>query len=146
MHCAFHLSFPFSIPTSPVTAYCLHVTCLWLRSVCALLPIRSKPDANQMQTRSTTGPQQVHTLIKTATSWTHLRTHLAFYHILYCTTVHLCVSVFPSVSPLHPHFPLSLCPPNRSRQMAALLEPGSVRGFFPLKGSFSLPLSPSACS
>ena len=26
------------------------------------------------------------------------------------------------------------------------LEPGSVRGFFPLKGSFSLPLSPSAWS
>ena len=53
--------------------------------------------------------------------------------------------LFRLISCLRWHL-LTLSQPNRSRQMAAHLEPGSVRGFFPLKGSFSLPLSPSACS
>ncbi|MEQ2255929.1 hypothetical protein ILYODFUR_018893 [Ilyodon furcidens] len=36
--------------------------------------------------------------------------------------------------------------PSRSWQMAAHTEPGSVGGFFQLKGSFSSPLSLHACS
>ena len=69
----------------------------------------------------------------------------------YCFTFTYCIHcIFLSILlvPPPPNLSLSLSfsQPNRSTQKAAHHESGSVQGFYLLKGSFSLPLSPSACS
>ncbi len=61
--------------------------------------------------------------------------------IIVAASLSVCLSVCLSLS-----LSLFLSQPNRSRHMAAHLEPGSARCFCLLKGSFSLPLSPRACS
>lgn len=65
----------------------------------------------------------------------HIFTIMIAVTVIIAIAVHLSLSLF-----------LSLSKPNWWRQMAAHPEPGSVWDFCLLKGSFSSPPSPSACS
>lgn len=73
--------------------------------------------------------------------------HLVYSNITFtvCTSVCILCRLPPSPLSLSLHLSLSLTPTGRGRSPPTLSH-GSARGFCLLKGSFSLPLSPSACS
>ena len=74
-------------------------------------------------------------------SWPTCRvSYIVYCSILYCSCYfsYICASFSSCLC-------LSFLQPNRSRQTAAHLQSGSARGFFLLKGSFSLPSMPHAC-
>ena len=63
-----------------------------------------------------------------------------------CTSVCILCRLLLPIPPLLLSLSLSLYPPTGRGRWPPTLSHGSARGFCLLKGSFSLPLSPSACS